>query len=103
MARSRYRWLAMSMPTILLLKYNSLGLDFGQGSCIMDPVMKKETNMNCDYYTPRTVTKLPPLMWANMVLDLEKIGLNGKVLLSATDEYLIELHEVYFPVPFDTN
>jgi hypothetical protein len=42
-------------------------------------------------------------MWAIMVLDLEKIGLDGKVLLSATDEYLIELHEVYFPIPFDTN
>jgi hypothetical protein len=88
-----------------LLKYNSLGvaLDTYRGSCIMDPVMRKETNMNCDLLTPRTVTRLSPLMWANMVLDLEKIGLNGKVLLTATDEYLIELHEVYFPVPFDTN
>jgi hypothetical protein len=37
MARLRYHWQAMNMPTILLLRYNSLGvaLDFGQGSCIM--------------------------------------------------------------------
>ena len=33
------------MPTILLLKYNTLTLDFGQGSCIMDPVMRKELKM----------------------------------------------------------
>lgn len=59
------------------------------------------TNMNYDLLTPRTSKKLDSLMWANMVLDLEKIGLNGKVLLSASDEYLTELHEVYFPVPFN--
>ena len=57
--------------------------------------------MNYDLLTPRTTNKLDPLMWANMVLDLEKIGLNGKVLLTASDEYLIELHQVYFPVPFN--
>jgi hypothetical protein len=61
----------------------------------------KETNMNYDLLTPKTTNKLDPLMWANMVLDLEKIGLNGKVLLTASDEYLIELHQVYFPVPFN--
>ena len=59
--------------------------------------------MNYDLLTPKTTTKLDSLMWANMVLDLEKIGLDGKVLLSASDEYLIELHEVYFPVPFEAN
>jgi hypothetical protein len=64
-------------------------------------MMNKETNMNYDLYTPKTNNKLDPLMWANMVLDLEKIGLNGKVLLSASDEYLTELHQVYFPVPFN--
>jgi hypothetical protein len=64
-------------------------------------MMNKELDMNCDLHTVRTATKLSPLMWANMVLDLEKIGLNGNVLLSASDEYLTELHEVYFPVPFD--
>lgn len=57
--------------------------------------------MNYDLLTTRTTKKLDSLMWANMVLDLEKIGLNGKVLLSASDEYLTELHEVYFPVPFN--
>ena len=64
-------------------------------------MMNKETNMNYDLLTTRTTKKLDSLMWANMVLDLEKIGLNGKVLLSASDEYLTELHEVYFPVPFN--
>jgi hypothetical protein len=64
-------------------------------------MMNKETNMNYDLYTTRTNNKLDPLMWANMVLDLEKIGLNGKVLLTASDEYLTELHQVYFPVPFN--
>ena len=57
--------------------------------------------MNYDLLTPRTTNKLEPLMWANMVLDLEKKGLNGRVLLTASDEYLIELHQVYFPVPFN--
>jgi hypothetical protein len=64
-------------------------------------MMNKETNMNYDLLTPKTTNKLDPLMWANMVLDLEKIGLNGKVLLTASDEYLTELHQVYFPVPFN--
>jgi hypothetical protein len=64
-------------------------------------MMNKETNMNYDLLTPRTTNKLEPLMWANMVLDLEKKGLNGRVLLTASDEYLIELHQVYFPVPFN--
>ena len=63
--------------------------------------MNKETNTNYDLLTPKTTNKLDPLMWANMVLDLEKIGLNGKVLLTASDEYLTELHQVYFPVPFN--
>ncbi len=64
-------------------------------------MMNKETNMTYDLLTPKTTDKLDPLMWANMVLDLEKIGLNGKVLLTASDEYLTELHQVYFPVPFN--
>jgi hypothetical protein len=64
-------------------------------------MMNKEANMNYDLLTPKTTNKLDPLMWANMVLDLEKIGLNGKVLLTASDEYLTELHQVYFPVPFN--
>jgi hypothetical protein len=64
-------------------------------------MMNKETNMTYDLLTPKTTAKLDPLMWANMVLDLEKIGLNGKVLLTASDEYLTELHQVYFPVPFN--
>ena len=64
-------------------------------------MMNKELDMNCDLHTVRTATKLDSLMWAKMVLDLESIGVDHKVLLTCDDDFLTEMHEVYFPVPFD--
>ena len=58
--------------------------------------------MNCDLFTPMN-KKMSSLMWANMVLDLEKVGIDGKLLLNSTDAELIKMHTVYFPVPFDVD
>jgi hypothetical protein len=42
------------------------------------------------------------MMWANMVLELEKVGLDGRLLFLATDAELVKMHRTFFPVPFDT-
>jgi len=53
-------------------------------------------------FETHTDGKLSPMMWANMVLELEKVGLDGRLLFLATDAELIEMHRTFFPVPFDT-
>ena len=58
--------------------------------------------MNCDLFTTMK-KKMSPLMWANMVLDLEKVGIDGKLLLNSSDTELIKMHNVYFPIPFDVD